>query len=283
MLLKKKEWLAREVVSHLAVFRCPICQASIKSGDENSWICQNGHRQNYNRKGYITIAQPHKESKYQKEMLQKRQQLMQTSLFEPIMTTIAASIAPGDKIIDLGCGDGSHLHQLIKKGQPSLAVGVDLSEPAIELASIAYPREAIWMVGDLTNLPLSEGQIDTAITILSPSQYHEAKRVLKSDGLYIKVIPETYYLTELRKRLYSEVNDQTYHSGAVLDHFEQELTLIENHHLYYQVDLTSEMADQVVKMTPLSWQASDETLYDLKQNPLGHITIDVRVLVGKFS
>ena len=88
-------------------------------------------------------------------------------------------------------------------------MGIDISKEGITMASKAY-FGIIWCVADLTNFPLMNEQFDVIINILSPSNYEEFARVLKDDGILIKVVPGNSYLKELRDIFYGEANKREY-------------------------------------------------------------------------
>ena len=51
-------------------------------------------------------------------------------------------------------------------------------------------------------------EFDVILNILSPANYAEFTRLLKPDGLFVKVVPENDYLKELRNVFYDETERQ---------------------------------------------------------------------------
>ncbi len=104
-------------------------------------------------------------------------------------------IRPGDKVLDLGCGNGRFFEILKDKGIDY--IGVDFSERLIEIAKKRYPQ-AKFQVADALNLPFSNDYFDKvyAIAVLHhiPSKefrqrfLEETKRVLKPGGLLILTV-----------------------------------------------------------------------------------------------
>ena len=107
-------------------------------------------------------------------------------------------------ILDLGCGEGSHLQNVIDDSNVSgmIGVGVDISKEGIAMAAKTYDTAA-WFVSDLADLPFVPQSFQVCLNILSPINYQECKKVLTEDGIVIKVVPGPDYLKELREVLYA--------------------------------------------------------------------------------
>jgi len=69
----------------------------------------------------------------------------------------ALGLVAGDRVLDVGCGPGRHLHALQTRGMD--AVGVDI---AARFARLAGPRA---IRGDARRLPLPDGSFDAAISL----------------------------------------------------------------------------------------------------------------------
>jgi SAM-dependent methyltransferase len=102
---------------------------------------------------------------------------------------------PGDKVLDLGCGNGRLLQ--IFKGININYTGVDNSEKLIESAKKIYPNTT-FLVADALHLPFPSDYFDKiySIAVLHhiPSEelrlkfLEEAKRVLRPQGLLILTV-----------------------------------------------------------------------------------------------
>lgn len=104
-------------------------------------------------------------------------------------------IKEGDKILDLGCGNGRFLK--ILAGKKVDYVGVDQSEKLIEIAKMVYPKSN-FQATDVFNLPSPDNFFDKIFCVRAfhhiPSKelrsrfLDEARRVLKPDGLLVLTV-----------------------------------------------------------------------------------------------
>ena len=103
-------------------------------------------------------------------------------------------LRPGLRVLDFGCGPGTISVGLAKAVAPGEVHGVDMEASQVELArSVAAHQElenAVFHVGDVTELPFEDGYFDVAHghNILMhipdvPTVLSEVKRVLKPGGL----------------------------------------------------------------------------------------------------
>lgn len=105
---------------------------------------------------------------------------------------LAEYIKPGDKVLDLGCGNG-RLYQILAKKQV-LYTGLDQSGELIALAKEKV-SEAEFVVGEMTELSFVAESFDAIFAIasfnhipgpeLQLKSLQEMKRVLKPGGLII--------------------------------------------------------------------------------------------------
>ena len=104
-------------------------------------------------------------------------------------------VREGDKILDVGCGNGRLLELL--KDEKINYTGVDLSEKLIEIAQKRYPQNN-FLVADNLNLPFSDNNFDKVFSVAVlhsiPSKEFrekalaELKRVLKPNGILLLTV-----------------------------------------------------------------------------------------------
>ena len=72
-------------------------------------------------------------------------------------------LAPGDRVLDVGCGPGRHAHALAQRH--IIVVGVDISETFTALARAGAPKGASFVRADARRLPVAPGSFDAAISL----------------------------------------------------------------------------------------------------------------------
>jgi SAM-dependent methyltransferase len=72
-------------------------------------------------------------------------------------------LAPGSRVLDVGCGPGRHAHELARRGIQ--VVGVDIAARFVALAAAQAPPGAAFVRGDARLLPVREGAFDGVISL----------------------------------------------------------------------------------------------------------------------
>lgn len=112
-------------------------------------------------------------------------------------------LGPGEKVLDLGCGNGRFFPFFFEKRAEYC--GLDFSEKLIEIAKNNYPGE-IFQTGDALNLPYPENFFDKVYSVATlhhiPSKelraqfLKEIKKVLKPKGILILTVWKFHQLKE---------------------------------------------------------------------------------------
>jgi 23S rRNA (guanine745-N1)-methyltransferase len=278
---------------NINIFECPICGAKMNIYDLKDITCENGHCFNIARKGYVNFLLKPAKTEYDKEMFHSRNIICASGFFDPILEGISDLILEkidksnlkNTKILDAGCGEGSHLGQIINsmRSEDNIdlqGVGIDISKEGILIASKGY-FDTVWCVADLANLPFTSKQFDVIINILSPANYGEFARTLKDDGVLIKVVPGSDYLKELRQVLHYGSDKQTYSNDEVLEHYSKNFKILDMQEIVYSRTIDKENLMHLIKMTPLSWTAADDRVKQAFNMKIKNITVDLTIIVGK--
>ncbi len=283
---------ARLLSEYEDIMRCPICSSPVRMVNLRSLICSNHHCFDLSKQGYVNLLSRPLHTKYDKKMFESRRTLSQNGLFDPLIARICANMLEAlkpmrkwIKIMDAGCGEGSHLsniqQRISEQSQCSLlGIGVDISKEAIRIAS-RNPSQTIWCVADLANCPIRDKQINFIVNVLSPSNYSEFHRILADDGMVIKVIPGREYLQELRAKFYDQTVRSDFSNESTLALFKHNFKLVDIQRVQYSVTMENNGMEQLVYMTPLSWGATEERILQVLSKDTLEVTFDFSVLLGK--
>src|SRR5699024_8841178 len=287
--LNKKDRTVHWLNTHQAVnLSCIHCQEGLNL-EENSLVCVNGHRFDMAKQGYFFMAKKASNTKYDSSLFNSRREIiLNTKLYQPLHEYIGQYLREHHgkdiSMIDAGSGEGSHLWQIsrqVKENEYSL-IGIDLAKSAIQAAT-DYNGHMLSMIADLAELPVADQQIDIVCSIFSPSNYSEFDRIVKPSGELIKIIPNSGYLQEIRQALMDmEIgNIHPYSNEDVIEVFKTHYPDAKMKEIKATQKLTRSQLEDLVVMTPLTWQLSDEERQTLLTKLDGFITLDVTVLHGK--
>lgn len=291
--MNKRMQSADYVSQNETIFSCPICQSSMKVLELKSFICSNHHTFDFAKQGYINFTTHPVKVNYSKDLFEARRKLItETSFYEPLTEAVVEVILhyfsqTNDTlaILDTGCGEGSHLSMICNQirsdfSKEVVGVGIDLSKEGIMVAAKNY-SDQIWAVADLANTPFKHSQFNVILNILSPSNYAEFNRLLKPNGVVIKISPQSGYLKELREHLFIEPEKHNYSNEEIVNRFNQSFQYVESSRVTYTVNLHQSAIQWLVTMTPLTWNANEEAIATFLKQESANITVDLDILIGK--
>lgn len=272
--MRKIQTKAAWVATHSPLFACPICHRPL-SVNETSLICEAGHRFDLAKKGTVNFLNRPAPTEYDEPMLAARRRVLQAGLFNPFLEQIKAALTPADRVLDVGCGEGTPTALLASSGASS--VGFDISAPAIKLAG-SLAGDAFFCVADLARLPFIDQTFTALVDLFSPGAYAEFDRVLRPGGQLFKVIPAAGYLRELRLGLYAGTAKATYSNARVKERLLEAYPSATSEPLTYDFPVDRGLFADVVKMTPLAWQADPIKRAALVADPPASVHVEVELL-----
>lgn len=221
--------------------------------------------------------------KYTEELFLARGRIFEDGFYAPLLDEISQIIKVYRKerpleqlnIVDAGCGQG-YYSKALAQNQDNLITGFDLSGDAIALAAGGV-HNALFMVADITNIPLADASWDILLDILTQANYKEFKRILKPDGIIIKVIPGEEYLIEIRKLLSGTIQKDSHSDEAVTQHFMAHHQLKEITEVHYTLPVNKTQAQDFLRMTPMTLNVDTTRL---PAQTLQAITLHLKILVG---
>lgn len=285
---KKKIDRAREMlIDKPGFFNCPVCSKPMLVRTNGSLSCDNGHSFDFSKKGTLNLMTSATKTVYDKALFIARHQANLSGLYAPLVKELAAITKshPGNikKILDAGCGEGSHLYNLynITYSHPDLfLVGVDISKDSIRIAA-SNSADIIWCVADLAKLPFADQAFDMVLNILSPANYGEFKRILNDQGILVKVVPGDEYLKELREILYRGKAASDYSNQEVIRLFVNNMELIDKRHINYTFPVDNGLWPDLIKMTPLVWGSDEKRRLEILNHRIPDVTVDLILLIGR--
>ena len=284
--MKKREIAAFGFQKLESNLQCPICSADLNVVDSNRLVCENRHSYDFAKQGYVNMLQKQVSSMYDQDLFDARYNIISVhNLYKIIHQKIADIInaLPNENrlIFDAGSGEGSHLRSIIKlvDKDNTHGIGLDISKDGVLLASKNYSHEN-WVVGDLSRTPFKESSIDVILSYLSPANYEEFQRILKPNGILIKVIPGSKYLKEIRETLAGD--SQEYENTDTLELMRNKVDVISEERITYEVELASVALKDLIKMTPLGWHVSQQEVRDFTETSSKIITVDLHIIQAGF-
>ncbi|OAT72530.1 putative RNA methyltransferase [Parageobacillus thermoglucosidasius] len=290
--MSKKIICAKLINKFEKIFQCPICSSPMGIVDLKSLICSNNHTFDIAKQGYVNLMTRSLATRYDKELFESRKIIAESGFFELLYKMVSEWIKnevrleeETVKILDTGCGEGSHLSSIKQKisshsTSEVLGVGIDIAKEGI-LVAAKHHSNMIWCVADLAHSPFRSNTFDVILNILSPANYQEFQRLLNDNGIVIKVIPRSDYLKELREVFFDEPEKQSYSNQKIVRRFNANFETVDMFRLRYSISLSKALIPPLIRMTPLSWSATAEKIETLLNMNLSEITIDLDVLIGK--
>ncbi|MGG6311934.1 putative RNA methyltransferase [Paenibacillus macerans] len=287
--MTKTPFNAERVSQYAAIFKCPVCGGEFAAAEPGGLVCGKGHRFDMAKPGYVNFLSRAVNSGYGKELFAARHRIItESSLYAPLHEVIADAIrghsegfAAPPLIADMGCGEGSHLHEIMNRTPipGAVSVGLDLSKEGIRMAARRYAGP-VWAVGDLARAPLPDQAAIAILNMLSPANYREFKRMLAPSGIVVKVVPGPQYLQELRRPLFDGEEKRSYSNDKTASLFRWHFRLKETVALQYTRLLLRPELACLARMTPLAWSAEPARTAAFADREAAEITVDLEVWIG---
>ena len=241
---------------------CPICAQALRQ-EEKRYICTQGHCFDRAKSGYVNLLPPTASAKRHgddKLMVRARTKFLNKGFYDPLAGAIAEAVAervPQDcSVLDAGCGEGMYTAKLLETlkyaGKQPQVIGIDISKEAL-IAAAKRSKNLILAAASTAKLPLSDESLDCVTNIFSPFLPAEFGRVLKKEGLLVRVVPLERHLWELKQLIY----DVPY-LNPPLEEAAAGFRLTEKKQLRYQITLHGGEINALFQMTPYYYKTGRE-------------------------
>lgn len=265
-----------------ALLRCPICHGALLLAG-NSLVCEKRHCYDMARQGHVNFVPNQKDSFYTKALFESRAAVFAAGVFEPVIAALEAAIetyvpAENAVLVDAGCGEGYYAKRVCPQRR-MVRLGFDLSKEAVRLAARGQ-KEAFFFAADLKNIPLQDHVADVLLDVFTPANYAEFGRVLKKDGVVMKLAPRSSYLKELRTAAGDLLRHREYDGGDVERYANERMDMLHQQAITYTLDVSQELLHHLARMTPMLAGVDVDAL-DL--SGVRSITIDEVLYVGRIK
>ena len=240
-------------------FTCPICKKRLER-EQRSLICENRHCFDLSKKGYVNLLRSSKSSSARhgddKLMVAARTAFLGAGFYDPLRDSLTETVLAYAKdqavLLDAGCGEGFYT-SYVRQSLNGKIYGIDVSKDAIHAAAVR-DKDLRLAVASIFDLPVENRSIDILLNLFAPYDAEEFSRVLKTDGILIRVFPRERHLWELKTAVYDVPYENEIDTFA-LDGF----TLLEKKEITFPLFLDQqEYIDTLFKMTPYYYKTSRE-------------------------
>ncbi len=247
----------------MSIYRCPLCGGKFEKC-ERSLKCEHGHSFDIASEGYVHLLPPNKmNSKIpgdSKEMAASRSAFLDKGYYEPLLLELEKTVlelAKGEElaVLDCGCGEGyytANIAKELKNRIPKAKIaGFDISRPSVRRAA-KRTREVEFAVASVFDIPVCDEEFNILLNVFSPLSIGEYRRVLKTEGYYIYVVPAARHLWQLKAAIY-DVPYENKEQDTPYEGFEH----IETRRVRYETEIkTKEDIFSLFQMTPYYWKTS---------------------------
>ena len=264
------------------LFQCPLCGKKMRF-HAGGLVCKKEHRFDISARGYVNFLRRDRALKgYDASFFQSRSRFFAAGFYDHIAEAVsrqAAEAAPGGVVLDAGCGEGFYALRLFQKLQDTgvQLLAFDIAKDAIKQAA-GHGEPVKWMVADLTDIPLKDGVVDCLLNIYTPANYDQFRRVLRKDGILIKVVPGKNHMIQLREAAGEAIRSGEYSNAEVLDYFCRNFTLLSQTSLSRTMPVNPEQLSDLLHMTPVLF---DVDLEKTDFSGIREITVEGELLVGR--
>lgn len=185
--------------------RCPTCSCSLSPVPPLVLGCDNGHRFDVNKRGYVSLlaSQP-RIAGDTPQMLDARSSLLNSGAYDPVARVVTENVLPTrpERLLDAGSGTGHYSERVSKAlAEATRVLATDIAAEAVR-RSVRHigPSGADGLVADIWRpLPIRDGIADAVINVFAPRNPAEFRRILRDNGCLVIATPQQDHLLELRR------------------------------------------------------------------------------------
>ena len=242
---------------------CPKCKTELTQID-NSLRCENNHSFDISREGYVNLLMSQKSGDKigdSRASAHARHSFLSKGYYECLKRAIGERMS--GTVLDICCGEGYY------DTYGGELYGFDISKEMVRLAAKSN-KSGKYFVANLSQIPIEDKSIDTAVHLFAPFNDREFARILKDDGNLYSVIPGENHLIEMKELLYDVPykNDEKAPDSRLLQ-------LVEREKVSEKVHISSEDLFELFSMTPYFYRTSEQNKSRLKSSGDIDLTVEL--------
>ena len=196
----------------MSVLICPLCASALQETPKEAF-CAHHHHFDRARQGYLNLLQKQGSGRHGDDrcMVQARRHFLSKGYYAPLARQVAELVGrvfPAQGVLlDVGCGEGYYTEQVYEtlraQGKEPQLTCLDISKEAAKwMARRPFPQTTV--VASAFHLPIASASCDLLLNLFAPIAPQEFARVLKPEGLLLRVVPQERHLYGLKLCLYDK-------------------------------------------------------------------------------
>lgn len=239
------------------ILACPHCGDPLQIGP-SVVRCPAGHSFDVARQGFVNLlGGPEPANADTPAMLAARARVLQTGLFRDLADVVAAQVAGGQQVLEVGAGTAYYLRCCLGEDPSARGVALDVSRAAARAAARIEPRIAAVVADVWRVLPVRDRCLDAVVTVFAPRNLAEFARILRPGGRLVVATPEPGHLAALRER-HGLLDIPSDKAGRLREAASEFFQPTATHLVRKRVDLDPALARDLVAMGPNAFHGRPE-------------------------
>lgn len=255
--------------NYMSSLVCPICQLALNPTPGKSMSCSQRHSFDLAKEGYLNLHLVNqKKSKNPGDnalMVSARTAFLEQGHYDPLVNQLKETIATlnlntpsSSAALDAGCGQGYYTQEVLLKSESfETLMGMDISKAAVKSAA-KKNKDTFFFVSSVFKIPLASDSMDLILSVFSPSDPKEFKRILKDEAYLLIVSAGKNHMKEMAEIIYEKFRP---HQNKTLEKMKGHFEHVVSKPLTFELELNSVDAIlSLLKMTPYYWNNDGEKI-----------------------
>lgn len=246
----------------MSILICPVCKNTL-TRQGNSLKCVNNHSFDFAKEGYVNLLLGSKSGDKtgdSKDSARARHQLLNKGYYTCLKKYLGTKL--NGTVLDICCGEGYY-----DDYQGDL-YGFDISKEMIRLAA-KRKNGGKYFVANMSNIPVADESIDTAVHLFAPFNEKEFFRVLKPGASLYSVVGGENHLWQMKELIYDTPykNDEEPPKAELFD-------LVSKTKISDRVRISREDLLTLFSMTPYYYRTSEKDRAKLDTVEFTDLTVE---------